>query len=126
MKDILIETIRNCGTEIISLVLTGIVTFIGTALKKLYEDKVRDETKRKVIRDCVMSVEQIYKDLHGTDKLHKAMESATAILMEKGITITELELITTIESALAEFNNAFDRASWEKGVEEIATDGGGE
>ncbi len=119
MKDILMEIISNYGMEIISVILTGIVTFIGTALKKLYEDKVKDETKRKVIRDCVKSVEQIYKNLHGSDKLHKAMENATDILADKGISVTELELITTIESALAEFNNAFDKASWKEGVEEI-------
>ena len=92
--------------EIIVATLTGIATFIGTKVKKVYEEKVNTETKEKVVNTVVNAVEQLYKDLKGEEKLNKCIENATAMLNEKGITVTDLELRMLIESTVNSFNTA--------------------
>ena len=119
MVDIIKEFIQNYASELIFAALTAIVGFIGTALKKEYENSNEDKKKREIIANVVKSVEQVYKNIHGTDKLKKAMETASKMLAQKGISITELELMVLIESTLCEFNDAFNKASWEKGIEEV-------
>lgn len=121
MVDIIKEFIQNYAGELIFAALTAIVGFIGTALKKEYEDSSEDKKKREIIANVVKSVEQVYKNIHGTDKLKKAMETASKMLAQKGISITELELMVLIESALCEFNDAFNKASWEDGLEKATS-----
>ena len=116
--DIIKEFIQNYAGELIFAALTAIVGFLGTALKKAYEDSNEDKKKREIIANVVKSVEQIYKNIHGTEKLKKAMETASKMLAQKGISITELELMVLIESVLCEFNDAFNKASWKDGIEE--------
>ena len=102
----LIEVLQPYLLEIIVAILTGIATFIGTKVKKIYEEKVNTETKEKVVKTVVNAVEQIYKDLKGEEKLNVCIENATEMLNEKGITITELELRMLIESSVNSFNKA--------------------
>lgn len=116
--DIIKEFIQNYAGELIFTALTAIFAFLGTALKKVVEDSNEDKKKKEIITNVVKSVEQVYKNIHGTDKLKKAMETASKMLAQKGISITELELMVLIESALCEFNDAFNKASWKEGIEE--------
>lgn len=92
--------------EVIVAILTGVATYIGTRVKKVYEEKVNTETKEKVVSTVVNAVEQLYKDLKGEEKLNKCIENATEMLNEKGITVTELELRMLIESTVNSFNQA--------------------
>lgn len=103
------EFISAYGLEIIMAVLTFIAGFIGTAVKVLYTKFVNDKTKESVVKTVVMGVEQIYKDLHGEEKLDAALEAASEMLTEKGINATEFELRMMIEAAVGEFNNAFKK-----------------
>ena len=102
------EIINAYGTKILGAILTALAGIIGMALKHLATQYINTETKRSVARTVVQGVEQIYKDLHGQEKLDKAMEAAAAMLKENGITVTDLELRMLLESALAEFNRVFD------------------
>lgn len=115
------EWLINYGGEILTLVITAVFTFLGTAAKNILKQIANDKEKREVVKDVVKAVEQMFKDLHGKDKLEKAVENASIILSEKGITITELELLTLIESAVSEFNDAFNKASWEEGLKEATS-----
>ena len=117
------EFMTNYGGELLLAVITAVAGFLGTAFKKIIEQYVKDKEKREIVKDSVKAVEQMYKSLHGTDKLHKAMENASAMLCEKGINVTELELMTLIESAVCEFNDAFNKASWQEGIKEVTTEG---
>lgn len=99
-----LSTIQPYLLEVIVAILTGIATYIGTRVKKLYEEKVNTETKEKVVSTVVNAVEQLYKDLKGEEKLNKCIENATEMLNEKGITVTELELRMLIESIVNSFN----------------------
>ena len=104
------EFIREYGMEIIMAVLTFIAGFIGMAAKSLYKNFVNDKTKQSVVKTVVIGVEQIYKDLHGEEKLDAALEAASEILAEKGISATEFELRMMIEAAVCEFNEAFNKS----------------
>ena len=101
------EFINTYGATILYSVLTAIAGYIGIALKNLYTKYVNDKTKKDVVRTCVKAVEQIYTDLHGEDKLNKCIESVSAMLCAKGITITDIEIRMLIEPAVNEFNQSF-------------------
>ena len=116
------EWLANYGGEILTLIITAVFTFLGTAAKNILKKIANNKEKREVVKDVVKSVEQMFKNIHGKDKLEKAVENASIILSEKGITVTELELLTLIESAVAEFNGAFNKASWEDGIKEVTSE----
>jgi hypothetical protein len=103
------EFINQYGTEILYAIITAIAGYIGIVLKNLCTKFINDKTKQAVVKNAVKFVEQVYKDLHGEEKLNVALESATNMLNEKGITVSELEMRVLIESAVAEFNNAFTK-----------------
>ena len=101
------EFISQYGTTILYAILTAIAGYLGVVIKRLYEKYINDKTKQAVAKTVVQAIEQIYKDLHGDEKLDKALKAASEMLAEKGISITDLELRMLIESAVAEFNEAF-------------------
>lgn len=102
------EFISNYGATIIYTILTAIAGYIGIAVKKLYTKFVNDKTKKDVVNTCVKAVEQIYKDLHGEEKLAMCIQSVTEMLSEKGIHITEIEIRMLIEAAVNELNQGID------------------
>lgn len=109
--EILINFLNEYG------ILSALITAVGTALgllakwiyKKTIGDKITEETKKDVAALVVKYTEQVWKDLHGEEKLEKALEAFSDMLGEKGITISELEMIVLLEAALAGFNGAFEK-----------------
>ena len=107
------EFINEFGATILYAVVTFIGGYIGIAVKNLYTKYINDKTKRAVAKSAVQFVEQVYKDLHGEEKLNEALLAAEEMLAEKGITISALELRVLVEAAVAEFNNAFNKTEAE-------------
>lgn len=105
---ILNEFIATYGTTILYSILTAVAGYIGIVVKNLYEKYINDKTKKDVVNTCVRAVEQLYTDLHGQEKLDKCIESASAMLGEKGIAITDIEIRMLIEAAVNEFNDGFN------------------
>lgn len=115
------EAVINFLNEygILSMVITAVVGAVGTALglfaKWLYNktigEKIKEETKEKIAAIVVKYVEQVWSDLHGEDKLNKALEAFSEMLAEKGIAISDLEMRVYLEAALAGFNNAFTKTA---------------
>lgn len=103
------EFINEYGMTILYAILTAIAGFIGSQLKKLYEQKINTETKKKAAETVVKAIEQLYNDLEGSEKYIKAFESLNELLEEKGIAITELECQMLIESVVAEFNRKWTK-----------------
>ena len=112
MEDVLMQYLL----KILGYVLSAAAVWLGYELKKLAQKYVNTQTKKDVARTVVQAVEQIYKDLHGEDKLNKALEAASEILTAQGIHVTGLELRTLIESAVGEFNGVF----WMENVQTVA------
>ena len=96
-------------TQIILILILAIASYLGVHAKKLYTRYVNTEIKQNVCRTVVRFVEQVYKDLHGQEKLGQAMAKASEILAQYGITISQTELIAMIEAAVNEFNNSFGK-----------------
>ena len=124
--DIIKDFITNYGGEVLLSVITAIFAFLGTAIKNIAKKWATNKEKREIVKDVVKAVEQMYKNIKGSEKFIKAMETASDMLAEKGISVTELELMTLIEAAVCEFNDAFNKASWKQGIEEVTTNEGTE
>lgn len=113
------EFISVYGTTILYSILTAIAGYLGIVVKNIYQKYINDKTKQDVAKTCVKAVEQIYKDLHGEEKLQKALEAASEMLANKGITISDLEMRILIEAAVAEFNDVFNSAGKDTSTEAV-------
>ena len=95
--------------QILYTVVMAIAGYLGIVVKNLATKYINDKTKKDVAKSAVQFVEQVYKDLHGEEKLNEALQAASEMLLEKNIAVTSLELRVLIEAAVAEFNNAFGK-----------------
>lgn len=107
------EFINSYGTQIIYTLVISIFGYLGIVAKTLAKNYFNDKTKKEVAKNAVQFVEQVYQNLHGQEKLDEAMNAASEMLAEKGITITALELRVLVEAAVAEFNKAFEKTAEE-------------
>lgn len=96
------ELLQNYLFEILATIITAIASFIGLTIKNAYTKYINTKTKKEIVKDTVNYVEQVYKDIHGEEKLNKAKEKALEWLKQKGIKISETELEILIESAVKE------------------------
>lgn len=110
MEGIIKSFIENYGATILSTIVTVLASYIGIVIKRIYQKYINDQTKKDVVATCVQAVEQIYKDIHGKDKLNKCIESASDMLTEKGIKISDLEIRMLIESAVNAANKSFNES----------------
>ena len=115
MEDILMQYFL----KILGYILSAAAVWLGYELKKLAKKYVNTQTKKDVARTVVQAVEQMYKDLHGDEKLNKAMERASVMLEEQGVHVTTLELRTLIEDAVGEFNGVF----WPDNTADVVIEG---
>ena len=105
MTDDVINHIVQILLPVLGTAITGLVSWIGISLKNTFEKKVKSETIKMIANDTVKYVEQVYYKLQGPEKLNKAISTATEILNEKGIKISNVELYTMIESAVNGLNH---------------------
>lgn len=96
------------GMELIGTVLLAIAGALGLIIKNLATKYLNDKTKQAVAKIVVQGVEQVYKDLHGEEKLDQALDMFADLLTEKGIQCSELEMRILLESAVGEFNKVFE------------------
>ena len=102
---------------ILATFLTAVFTYLGNKIKNAYETKLKNETAKTIVDDTVRYVQQVYKDLDGTEKLQKAIEKAQEVLAEKGIILTDVEINMLIESSVFTLKNILLEPKEEK-VEE--------
>lgn len=95
------------GIQIIGTILLALAGLLGLLCKNLATKHLNDKTKQAIAKFVAQAVEQVYKDLHGEDKLNQALKMFSELLAEKGITISDLEMRVLIEAAVAEFNDVF-------------------
>lgn len=84
----------------IASVVAVLFGVLGTKIKQIYNEKVQDETVRTVVENVVKWAQQTFEQTQGPEKLQAALEKASTILNEKGITVSETELNMLIESAV--------------------------
>lgn len=105
MNEIFQQFMSTYGITILYSIITAVAGYIGIAIKNAYERFINDKTKQDVARTCVKAVEQIYKDLHGEEKLNKCVKTMSEMLNEKGIAISHIEIMMLIEAAVKEMND---------------------
>ena len=81
-------------------ILTGVATWLGTKIKKVIEEKAKNEKVKDIIYDVVKYVQQTSKDLTGSEKFEIAVRESTKWLNSKGIYVSDLELKIMIESTV--------------------------
>ena len=106
--ELFLQFINEYGTTILYTLLTALFGYFGIIAKKYFDKWFNTKEKKEIAKEVVKFTEQVYKTLHGQEKLNKAMEAMSEMLAEKGITITELEMKVLLEAAVAEFNKAFE------------------
>ena len=107
---------------ILATAITALFTYIGTALKKAYEEKINNETAKAVVTDAVKFVEQVYTDLSGKEKLEKATAQVSEVLASKGIKISAAEINMLIESAVYGLNEGwFDKKENQQLLKDLQT-----
>lgn len=89
----------------IASVVAVLFGVLGTKIKQIYNEKVQDETVRTVVDNVVKWAQQTFEQTQGPEKLQAALEKASTILNEKGITISDTELNMLIESAVYGLKN---------------------
>ena len=107
----LVEFISNYFMEFLGTAIVAIAGYIGTVVKNAVTKYLNNKTKRDLARTVVQFVEQVYKDLHGEEKLDAALAAFSEMLAEHGITVSDLEMRVLLEAAVAEFNGAFDKST---------------
>ena len=100
------EIITTYLIPALATLLSGVITYLGVRIKAVYEKKINTEEKQKVVETTVKYIEQVFKDLHGKEKLNKCKEKAMEWLNEKGISISEVELDILIESTVNKINES--------------------
>lgn len=113
MENLFIEFINVYGPAILNTILVGIGGWLAVVIKNFLNEVIKDKRVKSVIKTVVKGVEQIYKDLHGEEKLNKALEAAAEMLAEKGITLSAFEMRMMIEAAVGEFNGVFTNGAEE-------------
>lgn len=109
----------SAWTALVTLV-SAVFAFIGTQLKKKYQEKIDTEEKRHAVETCVNAAEMVYKDLKGAEKLAKVKENIVEWLNLKGISISEIELDMMIEAAVTNLNLDYLKGQKQKQLEENA------
>lgn len=100
MLQTILEGITPYIWEIIGVILTTITSYIGLKIKRIYENKVNNETKQQIVRSVVEMVEQLSKknNWNSEEKYERAKKTIINMVNQTGLKITELELEVLIES----------------------------
>lgn len=94
---------------LVSAGLTAIAGYVALQLKNYINSKKENELIKNIVQTAVKAGEQMYKNVHGEEKFNLVFEGAADMLLQHGIQVSEFELKWLIESAVAEFNDAFNK-----------------
>lgn len=101
--------IYTYGPTLALTILAAIFGTLGYTAKRLYTRYINTKEKEAVAHTAASYVEQVWKDIHGNEKLTKALKTASALLKKKNIDFDAEEMEILIEAAVAEFNGAFHK-----------------
>lgn len=105
MKEMVVQSVY----QIVGIILMLGATALGIWAKNLAKKWINNDTKRQLAEYAVMAVEQVYKSLHGKEKLSQAMAIFSQQLSEKNIYISEDEMHLLLEAAVGKFNDVFNK-----------------
>lgn len=109
--EILTTVINDCGPQILSAILTAVCSAMALGIKAMATKYINTEIKQSLAKTAVKAVEQAYRDIHGEEKLNKAMAYLSDVLGEYGLKASPTELKLLLEAAVGEFNRVFEKSS---------------
>ena len=101
--------IYTYGSQVLLSILCMLFGGLGLLVRQLAQRYLTDESKRAAAATAVRFAEQVFSDLHGEEKLAKAMEAAALLLKNKRIPFDEKEMRILLEAALQAFHTALQR-----------------
>lgn len=96
--------VNTYGTQLLGLILCAIFGTLGYVVKQIAKTYLDNETKLSIAANVVRFVEQVWTEIHGAEKLQKALETAESLLKKKGIPFDADEMTVLIEAAVQELN----------------------
>ncbi len=99
------EFINEYGMKLLALVLAIIFGRAGYEVGKLATKYLSTAIRQKVAEKSVEYVEQVFKLIHGEEKLEQALETARILLEKIGLHFDADEMRILVEAAVGAFNN---------------------
>ena len=96
--------VNTYGTQLLGLILCAIFGTLGYVVKQIAKTYLDNETKLSIAANVVRFVEQVWTEIHGAEKLQKALETAESLIKKKGIPFDADEMTVLIEAAVQELN----------------------
>lgn len=106
----IMEVVMPAVLQLAGTILMVGAGILGYQVKKLYNQYIDTQVKKDVVDTTVKYVEQVYTDIHGEEKLAKAIERASQLLNDQGIIVSVDELEILIEAAVNGFNGGFNKS----------------
>lgn len=97
------EIITTYLVPAIITLIGGFFAWVGTKIKNLIEEKVKNEEVKDIIENVVMYTEQKCSELTSSEKFDTALAKASEWLESKDITVSEAQLEMLIEAAVNNF-----------------------
>ena len=97
------------GAQIVGTLLVTLFGVFGMLIRQMVAKYMDTDTKRAMAKIVVQFAEQVYRDLHGEEKLNAALAVFSQMLAEKHIKASQMEMKVLLEAAVAEFNEAFKK-----------------
>lgn len=99
---------KEYGFKLLLLIVCAVAGMLGYGCKKIYQRHVDSEEKEAVANYAALFTEQVFKELHGHEKLTEALGIAREMLAKRGIRFDEEEMKILMEAAVGNFNDAFN------------------
>lgn len=107
--ELVTEIINTYGVKLLAMVAYIIFGAVAMFVKSLANKAFNTEVKQNLAKTAVQAVEQMYKDIHGEEKLTAAMKLLSESLKEYNINISTSEMKLLLEAAVGEFNRVFEK-----------------
>lgn len=105
------QGLQEAVMQLAVVVITGLVSVLTAKSTAYFREKgllAKLDAKKKSVDIAVNAVEQIYYEEEGPERYKQARTRAIDLLNKQGITITEQELDTLIEAAVAGLKQGYD------------------
>jgi len=104
------------GSTILYTLIIALIGYFAKIIKKYLDKWLNTQEEKEIAKSVVLMVEQVYKNVHGEEKLNLALENLSSILATKGITMSDLEMRVLVQAAVGEFNKVFEKNNSEPAV----------
>lgn len=102
------DILKEALAYVLRFLVLALIAYGCAAAKTAFYKYFDTAEKRKIARTVVHSVEQMFKTLHGEDKLNEALKLAEQLCAAAKIPFDAAEMRVLIEYAVSEANHVFD------------------